>query len=68
VVCQWYRVVGNSVGLTAPYYLSLVGPDWNTSDGRIGADGGVSLVIVQGVTGVYTETMQLDNDLIWNPQ
>jgi hypothetical protein len=72
VVCQWYRVVGNSaagngIGSAAPYYLSLVGPDWNMSDPRL-VGGGVSLVIVQGVVGVYTKTIQVDNDLIWTPQ
>lgn len=54
VVAKWYRVVG--VGAD---YLSLVGPDW---DPTVAA----TMVVVEGVTGVYTTTVHLDADCIWS--
>jgi hypothetical protein len=58
--CHWYRVVGvgktDLSGTTYPT-LSLVGPDWDPSLSA-------TLVVVPGVIGVYTTTMELDNDLL----
>ncbi len=58
----WYRVVGvgydNDNNITR---MSLVGPDWHGG----GDDSSASLVIVEGVTGVYTTTIQRDADGIW---
>jgi len=61
IQATWYRVVsaGNNGTNTR---VSLVGPDWN-GDGNGGT--GATLVVVKGVTGVYTTTVQLDNDAIW---
>lgn len=53
---KWYRVVG--VGNVGMPYISLVGSDWNASLNT-------RLVIVEGVTGVYTTTIHLDNDCTW---
>ena len=45
--------------------LSLVGPDWDTTN--LSANGvNVRLIVVNGVTGVYTRTVQLDNDTTWS--
>lgn len=54
---KWYRVVGVA-DAGSNHYLSLVGPDWDTSLNT-------RLVIVEGVTGVYTTTIHLDNDCTW---
>ncbi len=62
----WYRVV--HVGQDgANTRMTLVGPDWHGGAGGTSGspDGTVSLVIVEGVTGVYTTTIQRDNDGIW---
>jgi prepilin-type N-terminal cleavage/methylation domain-containing protein len=66
----WYRVVSvGSDGTTTR--ATLVGPDWNggTTGGTLGPppapDDSVKLVVIKGVTGVYTTTVQLDNDAIW---
>ncbi|MBN1395419.1 MAG: prepilin-type N-terminal cleavage/methylation domain-containing protein [Pirellulales bacterium] len=56
VVAKWYRVVG--VGDAATPYLTLVGPDWNNTFAP-------RLLVVEGVTGVYSTTVQLDADLTW---
>lgn len=55
-VARWYRVVG--VGNADSPYVTLVGPDW---------DGGATptMVVVEGVTGVYTTNVHLDNDCVW---
>ncbi len=59
----WYRVVavGSDTTTTPPTIrVSLVGPDWyNTSSTPC-------LIIVPGVTGVYTKCMVLDDDLTWS--
>ncbi len=62
VRCQWYRVVGVGLDVPAPNgpALSLVGPDWD-----VGNYQNVTLLVVNGVTGVYTNTVQLDSDEIW---
>jgi hypothetical protein len=64
IVGSWYRVVGVSRNTTsqAVDMLSLVGPDWPTNPNVTS----VNVVVVNGVTGVYTRTMQLDNDEIWS--
>ncbi|NLF09465.1 MAG: hypothetical protein GX594_16010 [Pirellulaceae bacterium] len=56
---KWYRVVG--VGGLGMNYLSLVGPDWNTTTYPQPI-----LIVVPSVTGVYTRTIHLDNDCTWN--
>ena len=60
----WYRVVaaGSDTTTTPPTIrVSLVGPDWyNTSSTT------ANLIIVPGVTGVYTKCMVLDDDLTWS--
>lgn len=55
---KWYRVVG--VGNIGTPYISLVGPDWDTTNYLAPI-----LVVVEGVTGVYTTTIHLDNDCTW---
>ncbi len=57
----WYRVVGIGTDGSGTTRMSLVGPDWYGG----GKDGSASLVIVEGVTGVYTTTIQRDADGIW---
>jgi hypothetical protein len=59
----WYRVVHAGLD-SSNTRLTLVGPDWH--GGGNGAMGNAIVVVVDGVTGVYTTTVQLDNDLIWN--
>jgi len=59
--CTWYRVV--SVGYDASAVppstrIALVGPDWYGGSSA-------TVVVVGGVTGVYTTTVQLDDDKIW---
>ncbi len=54
-VAKWYRVVG-----VGDQYLSLVGPDWD-----VGTYNNPVMVVVEGVTGVYTTTVHLDADCIW---
>lgn len=66
VVAKWYRVVGVFVGSTVDSispHLSLVGPDWDTN--CFGPNIRTDLVVVEGVTGVYTTTVHLDADCIW---
>ena len=60
----WYRVVsaGSDGAATPTTHATLVGPDWNG-----GCDHAVTnLIVVNGVTGVYTTTVQLDNDATWS--
>ncbi|MCE5267714.1 MAG: hypothetical protein LLG00_07500 [Planctomycetaceae bacterium] len=77
--CQWYRVVGVNRADAKPdspvSMVSLTGPDWTPADINCPANPdnpaaspkiGTSLVVVDGVTGVYSTTVQLDNDAIWN--
>jgi hypothetical protein len=52
----WYRIVNSGFDPTSnTTNISLVGSDWNASTT------GVMALIIPGVTGVYTTTMQLDN-------
>jgi hypothetical protein len=64
IVGNWYRVVGVGRDLTQASQpvnmLSLVGPDWNGTGVN-----SVDVVVIEGVTGVYTTTVQLDNDATW---
>ena len=69
LLAYWYRVVGVGRDLTATNQpvnmLTLVGPDWDTTN--LSANGvNVKLIVVNGVTGVYTRTVQLDNDTTWS--
>ncbi len=50
--CTWYRVVHAGYDGTDTY-ITLVGPDWY-------GGGPTTIVVVDGVTGVYTTTVQLD--------
>ena len=54
-VAKWYRVVG-----VGDQYLSLVGPDWD-----VDTYNNPTMVVVEGVTGVYTTTVHLDAHCIW---
>jgi len=58
--CNWYRVVGVGMDVAPPNgpTLTLVGPDW---DYNLPA----TLVVVPGVIGVYTTTVELDWDPLW---
>jgi hypothetical protein len=66
----WYRVVHAGLDGTNTN-ITLVGPDWCGGDGMNPWYHGSVLVdpiraiSVQGVSGVYTRTLQLDADLIW---
>jgi hypothetical protein len=65
IAAQWYRVVGVNRDLTDPNQpvsmVSLVGPDWAANP----AIATVNMVVVEGVTGVYTTPVQLDDDATW---
>lgn len=71
---SWYRVV--HAGFDGTYtHITLVGPDWHGGNGTMDWYGNDSpnplqdpmhAISVQGVTGVYTTTVQLDSDLIWS--
>ncbi len=60
--CSWYRLV--TVGEVDPNfpndrYLSLAGPDWTVdTDGNGNLD--AEAVIIDGVIGVYTTTIEID--------
>jgi hypothetical protein len=49
--------------------LSLVGPDWAwcpfDATGKAIIQN-VNVVVIDGVTGVYSSTVQLDNDTTWS--
>jgi hypothetical protein len=55
-LCSWYRVIAVSPDST---YLTLNGPDWQVT----GQD--YVLAIGQSVLGVYTTTVELDQDPAW---
>jgi hypothetical protein len=57
----WYRVVSAGKDGTTTR-ATLVGRDWHGG----GSDGNAKLVIVKGASGVYTTTVQLDDDGIWS--
>lgn len=54
----WYRAVGVGYDGTNTH-MTLIGPDWN---------GGTSanLLVIPGVTGVYSTTVKLDEDGTWS--
>ena len=56
--CNWYRVVGVGMDVAGGPTVSLNGPDW---DPNMAA----TMVVVPGVIGVYTTTMELDWDPLW---
>lgn len=60
ITYRWYRVVAvgedNANALTRD--VSLAGPDWNGSTTTVQA------VLIEGVVGVYTETVELSRDLL----
>jgi hypothetical protein len=55
-LCSWYRVIAVSPDST---YLTLNGPDWQVT----GQD--YLIAIGQSVLGVYTTTVELDQDPTW---
>ena len=57
-VCKWYRVV-SADSQSPTHYVSLVGPDWDTSVAA-------TAVAIDHVVGVYTTTVELDRNLLWN--
>ena len=67
IMANWYRIVGvgRDLSQTSPpvNMLSLVGPDWNTTNLNVTS---VKLIVVNGVTGVYTRTVELDYDATWS--
>jgi hypothetical protein len=67
---SWYRVVaaGTDNGSSPKTRVSLVGPDWYGGTGKDNSgavNDSVKIIVVKGVTGVYTTTVKLDNDAIW---
>lgn len=51
--CAWYRAVSSvTINNGDTEWLSLVGPDWH--------GGAATAVVIPGVTGVYTTTVQVD--------
>jgi hypothetical protein len=69
IVGAWYRVVGVSREQDVTNHpsqpvnmLSLVGPDW-AANSNVQF---VNVVVIDGVTGVYSSTVQVDNDMTWS--
>ncbi len=69
IVGSWYRVVGVSRDQDLKNHpsqpvnmLSLVGPDWQANSNVRN----VNVVVIDGVTGVYSSTVQLDSDTTWS--
>jgi hypothetical protein len=63
----WYRVVAAGIDATTSpptIRVSLVGPDWNNNSSA--TPNQTNLIIVSGVTGVYTKTIMLDTDVTWS--
>ena len=46
--------------------ITLVGPDWNGGDNSTSPTLTFTAVSINSVSGVYTTTVQLDNDEIWS--
>ena len=56
---HWYRVVAVAAGASATQRdVSLAGPDWT------GPATGLQAVLIDGVVGVYTETVETNRDLL----
>ena len=78
---SWYRVVSAGTDTVGPppdpaiktTRATLVGCDWHggvggtaaTATAAVSPDDTVKLIVVKGATGVYTTTVQLDDDGIW---
>ena len=56
--CHWYRIVCASGNPTT--LLTLVGPDWNTQTSPT-----PTAVVIEGVVGVYSTTIKLDESSLW---
>lgn len=56
---RWYRVVTGAVASDRP--IMLTGPDWNNATSPA-----ARLVVIKGVVGVYSQTMEVDRDPIWS--
>jgi hypothetical protein len=54
-ICQWYRVVGVNNDNPAQPMLTLDGPDWPAQTYQ-----NPTVIIIDGVTGVYTTTLRLE--------
>jgi hypothetical protein len=68
-VCKWYRIV-SADSQSPTHYVSLVGPDWDMQwcsdlDGD-GVAREARAVAVDHVVGVYSTTVELDRNLLWN--
>jgi len=59
VAAHWYRIVGMDKNNR---YLTLLGPDWNTTAFPAA---NTRLVAVEGVSGVYTAVMEVDTSSVW---
>ncbi|MBN1591200.1 MAG: prepilin-type N-terminal cleavage/methylation domain-containing protein [Pirellulales bacterium] len=73
-VAQWYQVVAaddvqhDSTANAYGRRLTLAGPDWDpTVIGDVSGTPGAKAVLVDGVIGVYTKTIELDTAAAWNP-
>ncbi len=61
---EWYRVI--SVGeISGNQALTLQGPDWNY-DGNNDTTLDATAVVIPTVVGVYSETIEVDNDPLWS--
>jgi len=70
-VCNWYRVV--SAGQNDNGWIAMLnGPDWPVNPNAINDDNDEDLskrataVIIPGVIGVYSTTIELDRSTVWN--
>jgi type II secretory pathway pseudopilin PulG len=66
IQATWYRVASVGYDATLGTNITLVGPDWQGGDVSSSPARTFTAVSVNRVTGVYTTTMQLDNDPIWS--
>ena len=60
--CKWYRVVGVGEGSQS---LTLAGPDWQLIPRASDSQNHDYLVAPKGVIGVYTTTVEMDQDPAW---
>ena len=59
--CHWYRVVAaNLDDATGTWWVTLQGPDWDATNYPA-----AQAVLIGGVVGVYTTTVELDRAPVW---
>jgi prepilin-type N-terminal cleavage/methylation domain-containing protein len=66
VPCKWYKVGGVGYDTNAPpqvIYANLIGPDWDTSSA---GSTNVSVIILDGVVGVYEKMIRLEGPSQWS--